>query len=331
MKKIFKKLYSLKQLNEIESYNLFQNIIHKKISSIEISAALVSIKMRSISINEIIGAVKAFNKNMVFFKKPKYQFADIVGTGGDDINTINISTLSALLGSSLGLKIIKHCNKGVSSSLGSSDILKINNIKIHKSYKKIKNQLDNNNVCFIYAPNYHSGFQNVSKIRKQLNTRTIFNILGPLLNPSHPDLAVIGVYSKNLMKPISHIVRQLNYEKVMIINSDDIDEVTLHHYTNVIEINYDEISSYRLYPEDFGINKISNYYLKNNNIKKNCKIFNDICKGIGDIKYRYLISINTAVLLNVFGYDDLQKNTKIAFQELNNGIIEKHIKKIQRV
>ncbi|CAL4042719.1 Anthranilate phosphoribosyltransferase [Buchnera aphidicola (Takecallis arundicolens)] len=328
MKKILNKLYSLKKLNEYESYYLFKKIIKNKISTIKLTSILTAIKVRPISIHEIIGALKACYKYVIPFPKPKYPFSDIAGTGGDGANTINISTASAILASSFGFKIIKHCNHGISSQLGSADILKKNNINIKINTTQSRAQLDNYHICFLYAPQYHPSFQVVTKIRKELNTKTIFNILGPLLNPSQPNFSVIGVYSKNLLLPFAKILHQLNYERAIILCSGGIDEITLHHVTNIVELKYGKIMQYKLYPEDFGINKTLACVLQNNTIDENCKIFNDVCKGIGDIKYQYLIAMNTAILLKLFGYKNLKINTKIALKKIQNGAIYKQIKKI---
>lgn len=328
MKKILNKLYSLEQLNEYESYYLFKKIIKNKISIIKLTSILTAIKVRSISICEIIGALKACHKYVIPFPKPKYPYSDIAGTGGDGANTINISTASAILAASLGFKVIKHCNHGISSKLGSADILKQNNINIKINTIQAKTQLDNYHICFLYAPQYHPSFQVVTTIRKELNTRTIFNILGPLLNPSQPNFSVIGVYSPHLLLPFAKILHQLNYERAIILHSGGIDEVTLHHATNIVELKYGKIMQYKLYPEDFGINRTLAHISKNNTIHENCKLFDEVCKGIGDITYQYLIAMNTAILLKLFGYENLKINTKIALKKIKSGAIYQHIKKI---
>ncbi|WP_343128363.1 anthranilate phosphoribosyltransferase [Buchnera aphidicola (Takecallis taiwana)] len=326
MRKILQKLYSLQQLNEYESYYLFKKIIKNKISTIKLTAILIAMKVRTVSINEIIGAVKACHKYARPFLKPKYPFADIAGTGGDNANTINISTASAILAASLGCKIIKHCNHGISSNLGSADILKKNNINININAQNSKKQLDDLNICFLYAPQYHPGFQKVTQIRKELHTRTIFNLLGPLLNPSKPNFSVIGVYSPHLILPFAKILNQLNYERAIILHSGGMDEITLHDITHIAEINCGKIITYTLYPEDFGINRILKSSIQKNTITENCHLFHNVSKGFGDIEYQYLIAINTAILLKLFGYENLKINTKIALQKIQSGAIDQHIK-----
>ncbi|WP_367675976.1 anthranilate phosphoribosyltransferase [Buchnera aphidicola] len=331
MKTILEKLYTLKSLTELESIYIFDAIINNKVTLIELTAILISMKLKKISVIEIVGAIKTFQKYCLYFPKPIYPFSDIVGTGGDGINTINVSTLSALVASSCGFKIIKHCNQGVSSTLGSSDILKKMNIHIQHKPNISKKIFDQTNICFLFAPQYHAGFQNVKLVRKQLKTRTIFNILGPLLNPAQPPFSVIGVYSKKLLLPIAQVVSMLKYKRVIIIHSDGIDEVTLHHVTDVCEIYNGKITSYQLYPEDFGVKKIPKKFFINNNSEKNFKIFQNICSGIGSIEYENLIAVNTAIVLKVFGHNNLKKNTQIALKKIQSGEINQHIYNISQV
>lgn len=325
MKKILNKLYTLKPLTELESYYIFNLIIKNKITDIEVTAILIAIKMRNISIPEIIGAIKAFQKNTLHFHRPKYKFADIVGTGGDEKNNINISTISAFIASSFGFKIIKHCNQGVSSQLGSANILQKFNININLHPKLSRKILDELNICFLFAPQYHIGFKHVNSVRKILKTKTIFNILGPLLNPSKPKISIIGVYSKKLLLPIAHVLKKLKYERAIIIYSDGTDEITLHHATDIVEIKNNQILSYKLYPEDFGIKKYNKFLFNQNSIIKNYKITKNIFMGYGKIEYEYLIAVNTAILFKIFGYENLKENTKIILEKIRSGNIYKHI------
>lgn len=328
IKKIFDKLYDFHSLKQKESYYIFDLILKNKLTITQITAILISMKLKVESIDEIIGAIQAFQENTLFFPRPKYLFADITGTGGDYMNTINISTLSALLASALGLKIVKHCNTGVSSSIGSADILKKLNISINLHPKDARKMLEKKNICFLFAPQYHHAFKHVSEIRKQLKTRTIFNILGPLINPAEPSLSVIGVYSKDLLLPVAHILNLLNTKRAMIIHSDGTDEVTLHSLTHVLEINQGRIHSYKLHPEDFGIRKVPKNFFMHNTIQKKYKIFEDICKGKSSVEYYNLIAVNTALILKVFGYEDLKENTQIVFEKIRSGELIKHIKNI---
>ncbi|MCW5197238.1 anthranilate phosphoribosyltransferase [Buchnera aphidicola (Stegophylla sp.)] len=332
IKKIFKKLYTLQSLNELESIYIFDSIINNKLTPIEITVILILMHVKKTSIVEITGAIKTFQKYCLYFPKPKCQFADIVGTGGDGKNTINISTLSALVASSCGLKIIKHCNQGISSTLGSADILKKMHINIQNPPKTSRKIFDQTNICFLFAPQYHIGLHHVKSIRKKLKIRTIFNILGPMLNPAQPPLSVIGVYSKNLLLPIAKVVNQLkNYQKVIIIHSDGIDEVTLHSHTDIYEIYNGKITTYKLYPEDFGIKRVPKKFFINNSSIKNFQIFKNICQGHANSEYENLIAVNTAIIFKLFGFNDLKQNTQIALKKIRSGDIQKHVCNISKI
>ncbi len=163
----------------------------------QLAAALVSMKIRGEHPNEIAGAATALLENAAPFPRPDYLFADIVGTGGDGSNSINISTASAFVAAACGLKVAKHGNRCVSSKSGSSDLLAAFGINLDMNADKSRQALDELGVCFLFAPKYHTGFRHAMPVRQQLKTRTLFNVLGPLINPAHPPLALIGVYSRS--------------------------------------------------------------------------------------------------------------------------------------
>ncbi|HAO0783035.1 TPA: anthranilate phosphoribosyltransferase, partial [Escherichia coli] len=166
-----------------------------------------------------------------------YLFADIVGTGGDGSNSINISTASAFVAAACGLKVAKHGNRSVSSKSGSSDLLAAFGINLDMNADKSRQALDELGVCFLFAPKYHTGFRHAMPVRQQLKTRTLFNVLGPLINPAHPPLALIGVYSPELVLPIAETLRVLGYQRAAVVHSGGMDEVSLHAPTIVAELH----------------------------------------------------------------------------------------------
>ncbi|QFQ32111.1 anthranilate phosphoribosyltransferase [Buchnera aphidicola] len=331
MQHIFKKLYKLESLDQEESYRLFNSIISGKINEIQLSSILTAMHVRHESIEEILGAIGACLKAMKFFPRPNYIFADIVGTGGDSKNTINISTASAFTASHLGFKIIKHCNKGVSSKSGSSDILKKFKINLNPSIQSSLKTLDQLNICFLFAPKYHDGFQYVSKIRKTLKIKTIFNLLGPFLNPSRPFFTVIGVYKKDLINPMVEILKKLKYQRGIIIHSDGTDEVTLNGITYVSELLNKKIHSYQLEAKDFGLKEHIKPIHAVSSQEESYNIIKKTLQGKGDRLYEELIAVNVAILLKIFGYEDLKKNTKMVLNKIRSGEIYKHIIKISNM
>ncbi|ADP67254.1 anthranilate phosphoribosyltransferase [Buchnera aphidicola] len=328
MRNILLKIYDSKFLNQEESYQLFTLISSGKITDIKLASILTAMKIRGESIEEITGAIKAFLDKMKYFPKPDYIFSDIVGTGGDAKNTINISTMSAFVAATCGLKIIKHCNQRISSKSGSSDILEKFNINLNASPEKSRKTLDQLNICFLFAPKYHDGFKYSNNVRTALKTKTIFNFLGPFLNPATPPLSVIGVYNKNLINIAVNILKNLQYKRAIVLHSDNTDEVTLHGTTYVSELLNKKIISYQLQPESFGLKMHPKKILKINSLEENYHIIKEIMKGKGSKLYEELIAVNVAMLLKVFGYENLKENTKLALNKIRSGDVYKHIRNV---
>ncbi|WP_295164489.1 anthranilate phosphoribosyltransferase [uncultured Buchnera sp.] len=325
MQNIFNKIYESKSLNQEESYQLFKSIALGKINEIQLSSILTAMQMNGESEEEILGAIYAFLERMKFFPRPNYLFSDIVGTGGDTKNTINVSTASAFVAASCGFKIIKHCNKGVSSKSGSSDILNKFKINLNGSLENSKKILNKLNICFLFAPRYHNSFKYASNTRSILKIKTIFNLLGPFLNPSSPPLTVIGVYKKDLINPMSKILKKLKYQRGIVLHGNDTDEVTLHGTTYVAELLNNKIYSYELEPEDFGIKSHSKSISVECSSEENYHIFKKTMKGKGEKLHEELIAVNVAMLLKNFGYENLKENTKVALKKIRSGDVYKHI------
>ncbi|XBC41003.1 MAG: anthranilate phosphoribosyltransferase [Buchnera aphidicola (Nurudea yanoniella)] len=330
MQILLNKIYKGKKLTEIEAYKVFNSIIMGKVNNIQLSAILIALKIKNESEDEIIGATRAFLEHMKPFSKPNYIFSDIVGTGGDLSNTINISTASSFVGATCGLKVIKHCNTHISSKSGSYDLLKEFDININISEHKSKEMLDKLNICFLFAPQYHISFKNIMLVRKILKIKTLFNILGPLLNPSRPPLSIIGVYDYKLMIPIANILKKLNTIHAMIVCSNYTDEVTLHSFTNVVELYNSKIISYTLCPDDFGVK----YHNKNTIIggtpKENYEIIKNVFQGKGPIAVAETIAVNVAMLLKLFGNKNLKKNTKYALEVIHSGKVYETISNLSK-
>ncbi|XBC42528.1 MAG: anthranilate phosphoribosyltransferase [Buchnera aphidicola (Meitanaphis elongallis)] len=319
MRTILNRIYEGNYLTEPETYNIFQSIMSGEINDIQLSAILIALKIRGESENEIMGAIRACLKYMKPFPKPNYMFSDIVGTGGDSSNSINISTASALVGATCGLKIVKHCNTNISSKTGSYDLLKEFDININISNNESQKMLNKLNICFLFAPQYHVSFKRVVLVRKILHTKTLFNILGPLLNPSQPPLSVIGVYNVKLMLPIANILKKLNNHRAIIVCSDHTDEITLHAPTHITELKNSKISSYILHPKNFGVNYHDKNAILGGTPKENYEIIKNVFQGKGPIAISETIAANVAVLLKLFGNENLKENTKYALQTIYSG------------
>ncbi|AEO08078.1 anthranilate phosphoribosyltransferase [Buchnera aphidicola] len=328
MQNILNKIYDSKLLSQQESYELFKLISSGHITEIQLASILTAMRIRGESIDEIIGAIYACLEKMKYFPKLNYMFSDIVGTGGDINNTINISTASAFVAAACGFKIVKHCNKAISSKSGSSDLLNKFHIHFDSSLEKSLQILEKWNICFLFAPQYHNGFKYSNNVRKSLKIKTIFNLLGPFLNPAKPPLTVIGVYNKKLIDPVIKILKILKYKRAIVLNSNNTDEVTLCGITYVSELLNQKIYSYELTSKNFGLETHSRTISQINSIEENYHIIKKIMQGKGNRLDEELIAANVAMVFKVFGHDNLKENTQLALNKIRSGIVYKNIKNI---
>ncbi|AXF75758.1 anthranilate phosphoribosyltransferase [Erwinia tracheiphila] len=317
---ILEKLYQGHTLSRNESEQLFSAIVKGQLEPAQLAAALIAMKVRSEHPEEIAGAAAALLADALPFPRPDYPFADIVGTGGDGSNSINISTASAFVAASCGLKVAKHGNRSVSCKSGSSDLLAAFGIRLDLPAEEARQALDQLNVCFLFAPQYHTGFRHAIPVRQQLKTRTLFNVLGPLINPARPPLAVIGVYSPELVLPVAQTLKILGYQRAAVVHSDGMDEVALHSTTRVAELHGGDITSYSLTPDDFGLSAWPQEAIAGGSPEENRDILTRLLQGKGERAHEETVAANVALLLKIFGHDDLRQNARQALDAIRSGV-----------
>ena len=294
---ICEKVYSGQYLNYDEAKFAFDTILTGEINDIVISSFLTALRVRGHQLDEIYGAASALLDVARPFPTPYYDFCDIVGTGGDGFKTINISTISAFVAAALGLKVAKHGNRSISSKTGASDLLVELGINLDQTPERARKSLDENNLCFLFAPYYHSAMKTVMNVRRTLATRTVFNVLGPLINPAHNTFQLLGVYSVDMLQPIAEVCRKLNKKRVMLVNGQGMDEITVTGTTNVCELDNGIIRSYQLNPSDFGLKTYEVKDLVGGEPKENKQITLNILSGKGTDAHNAAIAANTAALL----------------------------------
>nr|NMN91646.1 anthranilate phosphoribosyltransferase [Brenneria salicis ATCC 15712 = DSM 30166]RBP61441.1 anthranilate phosphoribosyltransferase [Brenneria salicis ATCC 15712 = DSM 30166]RLM30366.1 anthranilate phosphoribosyltransferase [Brenneria salicis ATCC 15712 = DSM 30166] len=316
---ILEKLYRGENISRQESQDLFTAIIHDELQASQLAAALISMKVRGEHPDEIAGAAAALLADAQPFPRPDYLFADIVGTGGDGTNSINISTASAFVTACCGLKVAKHGNRSVSSRSGSSDLLSAFGIKLDMSAQAARQALDDLGVCFLFAPHYHLGFRHAMPVRQQLKTRTLFNVLGPLVNPARPPLALIGVYSPDLVRPIAEALRMLGYQRAAVVHGGGMDEVAIHAPTQVAELNDGKIETYQLTHRDFGLDSYSISSLQGGTPEENRDILVALLQGQGERAHDAAVAANVALLMRLFGQENLRQNAQQALEVIHSG------------
>ncbi|MDE1313666.1 anthranilate phosphoribosyltransferase [Vibrio aestuarianus] len=319
MEQIINKLYAQQSLSQAESQQLFDVIIRGELDPILMAAVLTALKIKGETPQEIAGAAKALLANASPFPRPDYDFADIVGTGGDGSNTFNISTTAAFVAAGCGVKVAKHGNRGVSSKSGSSDLLDSFGINLAMSAEDTRKAIDDLGVAFLFAPQYHGGVRYAMPVRQTMKTRTIFNILGPLINPARPNIELMGVYSKELVRPIAETMLQMGLKRAAVVHGSGLDEVAIHGETLVAEIRDGEIIEYTLRPEDFGVDSYPLEAIKGGEPAENRTIITNLLTGKGTPAQLAAVAVNVALLLRLFGQEDLKANTEQAIKVMNSG------------
>ncbi|CAM2783566.1 anthranilate phosphoribosyltransferase [Pseudoalteromonas distincta] len=288
-------------LSYADSKALFDEIMQGNMSEIELTALLISLKIKGEVSDEIAGAAASMRENAVAFNTTSAQLADSCGTGGDGSNTINISTTAAIVAAAAGINMVKHGNRSVSSNSGSADLLKALGINIDMSPEQAAKCLEQTNFTFLFAPHYHSGVRHAMGVRTALKTRTIFNILGPLANPAAPDVQLLGVYNEALCMPMAQTLKTLGTKRAMIVHGSGTDEIALHGPTTVVELNNGEITQYTLNPSDFDLANYSLEQLAGEGPQYNANASLAILQGKGTEAHNAAIVVNVAALLYLTG------------------------------
>jgi len=330
MKKFLEKLKRKQDLSFDESKAAFEILMEGKALEDEIFDFLTLLSKKGEVSDEIAGGVYVLREKS---KRVSVQDCiDTCGTGGDGMNTLNISTASALLLASMGVKVAKHGNKAVSSKCGSGDVLEALNIKINLEPKDIEDQINKNNFGFMFAPNYHSAMRFVGPTRKKIGKRTIFNMIGPLSSPALVERQIVGVFDKKLLKIFANALNNLNIKLAWIVNSEDgLDEISPYAKTKVVQLKDNKISEIIIDPIALNINADKFNNLVGDDAKFNADKMINIFKG-EDNDFSKAVCLNAAAGLIV-----AEKHSKFnnAYEDARKHILTgktfKHLNKIQNV
>ena len=328
MKQFLSKLESKKNLSFDESKAAFEILMEGKASDDEIFDFLTLLSTKGEVSEEIAGGVYVLRS-----KSKRVNVKDCIdtcGTGGDGMNTLNISTASALLLSSMGIKVAKHGNKAVSSKCGSGDVLEALNININLEPKDVEEQINKNNFGFMFAPNYHSAMRFVGPTRKKIGKRTIFNMIGPLSSPALVDKQVVGVFDKKLLKIFANALSNLNIKFAWIVNSEDgLDEISPYAKTNIVQLKDKNITEIIIDPKELNINADKFENLVGGESKFNAKKMIDIFKG-EDNDFSKAVCLNASAGLIVSGkYENFELAYNYSRDFIKSGAPYKHLVKIQ--
>ena len=330
MKIYLDKLNNKENLTFEESKSAFNILMNGKASEDEIFNFLTLLSLKGEVSSEIAGGVYVLREKSKRVNDD--ECIDTCGTGGDGMNTLNISTASALLLASIGIKVAKHGNKAVSSKCGSGDVLEALNININLEPNLVEDQINKLNFGFMFAPNYHSAMKFVGPTRKKIGKRTIFNMIGPLSNPALVTRQVIGVFDKNLLNIFAEALKNLGIKFAWIVNSEDgLDEISPYEKTNVVQLNKGEISNITIDPKELNIHANNIKDLIGNDSKFNADRMIDIFKG-EDNDFSKAVCLNAAAGLIVSEkYNDFKTAYNFTREFIKSGKAFEHLKKIQSV
>ena len=328
MDKFLKKLKNKENLNFEESKDAFEILMNGKASDDEIFSFLTLLSSKGEISSEIAGGVYVLRSKSK--RVSVKNCVDTCGTGGDGKNTLNISTASALLLASMGIKIAKHGNKAVSSKCGSGDVLEKLKIKINLEPKDIENQINKFNFGFMFAPNYHSAMKYVGPTRKKIGKRTIFNMIGPLSSLALVERQVVGVFDKKLLNIFGKGLLNLNIKFAWIVHSEDgLDEISPYAKTNIVQIKDNKISNIVINPEDLEVNAEKFEKLLGKDADFNANKIIDIFTGEKN-EFSEAVCLNSAAALIVAGKNiNFNEAFEASKKHLISGEALKHLKKIQ--
>jgi len=321
MIKIIERLINGKNLTESQMTYAMTEIMEGSVSEVRIASFLTALRIKGETSEEISGGAKVMRDKAVQIDLGDRYTVDTCGTGGDGVNTYNISTASAFVLAGGGVTVVKHGNRSVSSKCGSADVLETLGINIDISSQRVKECVEKIGLGFLYAPTFHSSMKYAAVVRKELGFRTIFNMLGPLTNPAKANGQVLGVFHENLTELMAEAIKKLGTEHVLVVHGmDGMDEITVTDKTKVSELKDGKINSYYIKPEDFGIKRSNNKELEGGGPKENAEIIREIFEGSIVGAKKDILILNSGAALYVGGkVSSIKEGVQMAREIIESG------------
>lgn len=318
-------------LSITEARSAFDTIFEDQVSVEQMGAFLLALRKKNETVNELLGAVQSMRSKAVTITAPA-DAMDIVGTGGDNHGTLNISTAVALVVAGCGVPVAKHGNRAATSKSGSSDVLMALGINLEPSLQILERCLEEAKLCFLFAPRHHPAMKHVAEVRKKLGVRTIFNLLGPLTNPANVKRHLIGVFELEWLGPIAEVLKLLGSETAWIAHGHDgMDEITTTAATDIVELHNNMIQHFTLEPTQIGLPKASLSALKGGDATQNAIALTELLKGQKS-PYRDIVDFNASAALVVAGKArDLRHGLELAQTSIDNGAAQRTLEMLIRL
>ncbi len=329
------KLVNKQDLTYHEAYAVMNEIMNGETTPTQNAAFLAALTTKSTraeTIDEISGCAAAMREHATKVEHP-YQVLEIVGTGGDNAHSFNISTTAALICAAAGAKVAKHGNRAASSQCGTADCLEALGVNISQTPEKCRELLDEVGMCFLFAQKYHSSMKYVGAIRRELGFRTVFNILGPLTNPANPAYALLGVYDPLLVEPIAQVLTKLGMKRGMVVyGTDKLDEISMSAPTRVAEFRDGWYKTYTITPEQFGFARCEKSDLLGGTPAENAQITRDILSGAERGHKRSTVLLNAGAALVCAGLaEDIPAGIALAQKQIDSGAAVRTLEKLIEV
>lgn len=305
IKEAIEKIVRKEDLTYDEAYTVMNEIMSGETSQVQNAAFLAALSTKSAhmeTIDEISGCAQAMREKAIPFNRGDMDVMDIVGTGGDGAHSFNISTTAALVLASGGVKVAKHGNRAASSLSGTADCLEALGVNINQDPEKAKELLEKVGMCFFFAQKYHTSMKYVGAIRKELGFRTVFNILGPLTNPSKPNYFLLGVYDQYLVEPVAKVLTKLGVERGFVVyGMDKLDEISISAPTLVCEIRDGFYRTSTITPEQFGFQRASKEDIVGGTPVENAQLTKDILANKIQGPKRDIVCMNAGLGFYIYG------------------------------
>ncbi len=320
-KKSLEVLLNKRHLGAAEMESMMDLLMDGKLTPAQMAAFLIALRMNGESIEEITGAARSMRRHARFIDAGPGMVLDIVGTGGDCAGTFNISTTSAFVVAGAGVKVAKHGNRSVSSKCGAADVLEALGYDLQASAFSMECCLQDHGIGFLFAPTMHPAMREIAPVRRELQTRTIFNILGPLTNPAGASCGVFGVYDPILTEVFAAVFRELGMKRAMIVHGHDgLDEITVTTTTRVSELRDGTITTYDLYPERYIGDIYPASEIAGGNAIENSAILTQILSGLEQGGKRAVVLLNSAAAIYTAGAaETLEEGVKMAAESIDSG------------
>ena len=323
------KLAEKKDLTEDEAAGAMKSIMEGKASTSQIKEFLLGLNQKGETVQEITACARIMRKKSARIEPDAKFLVDTCGTGGDNSGTFNISTAVAFVAAGAGASVAKHGNRSISSKCGSADVLLALGVKIDLEPQKVKECIEKIGIGFLFAPKFHPAMKYAMDARKELSTRTVFNILGPLTNPAGAKSQLIGVFDANLLPVMANALKNLGTRHAIIVNGGGLDEITLSGSTDVFELKNGNIESYSINPEDYGFGLCHADSLKGDTPEENASIIIDILNGSKGPRRDVAVLNAAAALLTTGLAKDYEGAIALAARSIDTGNAMKKLNELK--